>query len=112
LYWSDDNSLHVVCTVSKRYSGRAAPYSYGYAAEWREFLWQGQKSFLIFGCVDRDTAYAIPRAEVEKVLADLHRAPDRHWHILLDENESGGLDLILKNGPKVPLNKFESKLLE
>lgn len=112
LYWSEGKDLRAVCTVSKRYSGRAAPYWYGYSAEWQKFLSQGQESFLVFGCVDRGTAYAVPSAEIEKILAYLHRTPDRHWHVVLDENESGGLDLVLRNGPKISLNKFELKLPE
>jgi hypothetical protein len=35
---TDDNTFRAVCTVSKRYARRAAPYWYGYSAEWRNFL--------------------------------------------------------------------------
>jgi hypothetical protein len=77
LYWSDDKKLRAVCTVSKRYARRAAPYWYGYSPEWQKFLSGGQKSFLVFGCVDRDTAYAVPSADIEKLLDQLHKTPDR-----------------------------------
>jgi hypothetical protein len=112
LCWRDDNAFRAVCTVSKRYARRAAPYWYGYSAEWRQFLAEGQKSFLVFGCVDRSSAYAVPAAELEKIIDDLHRTPDRHWHVVLDENETGGLDLVPRSGPRIPLNKYELKLVE
>jgi len=112
LSWSNDKSVRAVCTVSKRHARRAAPYWYGYSPEWRNFLSEGQKSFLVLGCVDRNTAYAVPAAELEKIVDDLHRTPGRHWHIVLDENETGGLDLVPRIGPRIPLNKCELKLVE
>jgi hypothetical protein len=112
LCWSANRTLRAVCTVSKRYSRRAAPYWYGYSAEWRKFLSEAQKSFLVFGCVDSETAYAVPSGEIEKILADLHKTPERHWHIVLDENETGGLDLVPRNGARMPLNRFALKLSE
>ncbi len=110
LCWNESKDLRAVCTVSKRYSRRRAPYWYGYSPEWRNFLSQGANSFLVFGCVDRDSAYAMPAAEMEKFLDDLHRTLDRHWHIELDENASGGLDLVPQNGARISLNRFELKL--
>jgi hypothetical protein len=112
LCWTEDKAFRAVCTVSKRYARRAAPYWYGCSAEWRKFLSAGQKSFLVFGCVDRSSAYAVPAAELEKIIDDLHRTPDRHWHLVLDENETGGLDLVPRSSPRVPLNKYELKLVE
>jgi hypothetical protein len=47
--------------------------------------------------------------ELEKIVDDLHRTPDRHWHIVLDENDAGGLDLVPRSGPRIPVNKFELK---
>ncbi|CAN5310807.1 DUF262 domain-containing protein [soil metagenome] len=110
LYWSKDDNLHAVCTVSKRYAGRAAPYWYGYSVEWRTFLSQRQNSYLVFGCLDRDMAYTVPTSEMEKYLGDLYRTPEKHWHVVFSEDESGGLDLVLKNGAKISLGKFALKL--
>jgi hypothetical protein len=109
-FWNDEKNLRAVCVVSKRNAKRAAPYWYGYSSEGQKFLSQGASSFLIFGCVDRDSAYAMPATEIEKVLGDLHKTSQRHWHIELDENESGGLDLVRRDGSRIPLNKFELKL--
>jgi hypothetical protein len=85
-------------------------YWYGFSPEWHQFLSQARISFLVLGCVDRDVAYAVPGSEIERILGDIHRTGERHWHLLLGENESGSLDLILRNGARVALNKFEIRL--
>lgn len=112
LSWTDDNGVRAVCTISKRHDRRAAPYWYGYSPEWRHFLSGATNSFLVLGCVDRNTAYAVPAAELEKIIDHLHRTPARHWHIVLDENEAGSLDLVPRSGPRISVNKFELKLIE
>jgi hypothetical protein len=109
LYWSEDGTLRAACTASKRHVGSRPPYWYGYSPEWRTFLAAGQKSFLVFVCMDRVSGYAVPYEEMEKLLNDLHETPDRHWHIDLEENETAGLDLIQRTGSKISLNKFELK---
>jgi hypothetical protein len=112
LCWSQDHALRAVCAVSSRHPRRPRPYWYGYSPKRRDFLSKGQKSFLLLGCVDRDSAYAVPSVEIEKILNNLHETPGVHWHIELDLNASGALDLVPKSGPKIPLNKFELKLSE
>nr|WP_244553281.1 HNH endonuclease family protein [Bradyrhizobium erythrophlei] len=127
LSWTDDEGVRVVSTISKRYDRRAAPYWYGYSPEWRKFLSGAQRSFLVLGCVDRNTAYAIPAQEIEKIIDDLHMSPAkrdedstkhtveasaRHWHIVLDDNDDGGLDLVPRKGSRIPVKKFELKLTE
>jgi hypothetical protein len=108
LCWSDDETLRAVCALSKRHAGRAVPYWYGYSNEWREFLAKARTSFLVLGCLDRKRAYAIPVAEIEKILHGLERTADRHWHISLRENQFGGLDLTpRKGGVLISLDKFE-----
>ena len=109
LYSNEDGTLRAACTVSKRHVGSRPPYWYGYSPEWRKFLAQGQKSFLVFVCMDRLSGYAVPYKEMEKLLNDLHETPDRHWHIDLEENETAGLDLVQRTGSKISLNKFELK---
>jgi Protein of unknown function DUF262/Protein of unknown function (DUF1524) len=111
LCWTNDKVFRAVCTVSKRYS-KQRPYWYGYSAEWRKFLSEGQRSFLVFGCVDRDTAYSVPAAELEKIIDDLHRTPDKHWHVVLDENETGGLDLVCRSGLRLRLDRYELKMVK
>jgi hypothetical protein len=68
LYSSVDGKWRAACTISKRYAKGRPPYWYGYSEEWRGFLSQGEKSFLVLGCLDQDSAFAIPNDEIEKML--------------------------------------------
>ncbi len=106
-YTSKEGDLRAVCAVSKRYGPGRAPYWYGYTVPRRDFLLKGKKAFLVLGCMDRNRAYAVPASEMEKVLSGLHSTPDKHWHIALEENTSGALDMVLRSGAKVELKKFE-----
>jgi hypothetical protein len=106
LYNTQDGNVRAVCTISKRYGPGRAPYWYGYSVPWRDFLLQGNKSFFVLGCMDRNLAYAIPGSEMEKILSGLHRTSGKHWHIALEENETGDLDIVGRSGAKVELNKF------
>ena len=107
LYSTADGKFRVACTISKRYANNRAPYWYGYSAQWRDFLAQGEKSLLVLGSMDRETAYAIPAAEMESVLGQLHRTPNKHWHIVLGEGDAKDLEIVVPNGSKVPLKRFE-----
>jgi len=107
---SEDGAVRVVVAVSKRSTKRSDPYWYGFRPKWQEFLSQGTKSFLAFGCVDRDSAYVLPAQEFERILHTLHRTRDQHWHVSLDENENGGLDLVQANGTRLSLNRYELRL--
>ena len=63
----------------------------------------------MLGCMDRQTAYAIPFEEMENILERLHETQGRHWHIALAE-QAGGLELITKTGSRLGLNNFELPL--
>jgi uncharacterized protein DUF1524 len=110
LYSSEDGDLRAVVTVSKRHTARA-PYWYGYSPHWDTFLSGGKNSFLVLGCLDRNAAYAIPHKRIGEILGELRRTSERHWHIDLEDNEGGGLDLSLsKTATRMPLSPFELDL--
>ncbi|MBN9248946.1 MAG: hypothetical protein J0I81_16150, partial [Hyphomicrobium sp.] len=49
--------------------------------------------------------------ELKKYLENLYRTPEKHWHIYLEEDNSGNLALQLsKTSSKVSLAPFEIKL--
>jgi hypothetical protein len=103
LYRSPDDSLHVICTVSKRYAKNRPAYWYGYDPDWRKFLSEASQAFLILGCMDRNAAFVIPFKELEKLLPELYRTPpDKHWHINVHEDVSG-VHLLTKQGKKISL---------
>jgi hypothetical protein len=110
LYWSADHSLHVICTISKRYGKNRPAYWYGYGPDWRKFLSEANQAFLVLGCMDRNVAFVIPFKELEKLLPQLHRTPpDKHWHINVDEDTSG-VHLLTKQGKKISLANREMPL--
>jgi uncharacterized protein with ParB-like and HNH nuclease domain len=111
LYASEKGDVRAACPVSRRYPRATSPYYwYGYSMDWPAFLSQGSKSFLLLGCMDKDSAYAIPNKVVETLLEELYETPNRHWHIMLEENESGQLELSVPEKKAIPVGKYEIKL--
>jgi hypothetical protein len=109
LYATTDGNVRAVCTISKRYP-TGSPYWFGYSPQWDEFLSGGKTSFLVLGAMDRDSAYAIPHERLSSILRHLNRTGERHWHIMLEENEAGQIDLAVpKTGSKIGLIEFEIK---
>ena len=107
LYSSSDELIRAVCTISKRYTN-GPPYWYGYSPQWDQFLSGSQISFFVLGCMDRGSAFAVPHERIKKLLPYLNRTPDRHWHIFLEENDAGQVELALpKTGSKIGLGEFE-----
>ena len=111
---SEDGAFRAAFAVSSPNYGnkRLELYWYAYSEAARSFLSEGTHSFFVLGCTDRNVAYVLPRAELERILPDLHQTDGRHWHITVHENESGGLDLVTPRGPRFSLNKFEIGILE
>jgi hypothetical protein len=109
-FQSVDGRLRAVFSVSKRHESGRPPYWYGYSDQWREFLEEGQKAYFVLGCMDRESAYAIPFSKIDGLRGELYRTPDRHWHIVLDENSAKEPVLALPDGSKVGLKEFELKL--
>ncbi len=90
LYWSADQSLRVVCSISKRHERGA--YWYAYHPEWDKFLGEGNMGFYVLGCVGKDEAYAIPYSWIHSKLDTLYttvRGEKMYWHIHLDEDSQG-----------------------
>lgn len=111
LYWSAPHDVRVACSISKRYTGKNQnPYWYAYHPAWDEFLSQAGRSFFVLGCMDRDEAFAIPRADMANILPYLHTTTTKesssYWHIHVAERP-GGLELLVpKRGDTLPLSPF------
>lgn len=100
LYWDPSHSLRAVFTISKRYPDpNASAYWHAYHVPWDAFLGDGERSFLVLGCMDRDEAFAIPLPVMRSLLDALHTTerPDgtRYWHLYLDEAADDGIELRL-----------------
>jgi hypothetical protein len=116
LFWSPDKQLRVCCAVSKRYEskGEYQPYWYAYHPKWDDFLAEGQESFFVLSCMDRDEAFAIPFSWVQKNKKNLNmteRGERSYWHVPVTTVDHGGLAVNMsKIGTKAALEPFRFSL--
>ncbi len=102
LYWSPDHAVRMVCTISKRYENQGIiKYWYAYHPSWDEFLADGDKGYLVLGCVDLDKSFMIPLDTVREQLAKLNITSKKngtmYWHIKLSEPQEGDFFFQLPN---------------
>jgi len=106
LFWSADKSLRVCCAVSKRYEGGSQPgYWYAFHPNWDRFLAEGQDSYFVLSCMDRNEAYAVPYAVVDENKKNLNKTDrgDRsYWHVALTTLEGGSLAINLSRVGVLP----------
>lgn len=114
LFSSPDKKLRVCCAVSKRYDSDYQPYWYAYHPKWDEFLAEGDESYFIISCMDRDEAFAVPFSWLQANKDSLNRTDsgDRfYWHIAVTTLEDGGLAInSSKIGLKTPLAPYRFTL--
>ncbi|MEY9589777.1 hypothetical protein ABIA06_002068 [Bradyrhizobium yuanmingense] len=110
-YWNSDHTIRAVCTISKRYSNRTHPYWYAYHPRWQQFLNEGERSFVIFGCVDKQIAYVVPAKVMHECLDSLRTTEDKYWHVDLLDSRDGHLEMFLAKTKKtLPLGPYALKL--
>ena len=100
LYWSPDHGKRAAFTISKHYARKGGPhYWYAYHTQWNEFLKEGERGYLVLGCMDRDHAFAIPTDVFRPLMEDLNTTRNEdgtyYWHIQLTETPSGEVSLII-----------------
>jgi len=110
LFWSSDHAVRVVCTISKRYDRRGYPYWYAYHPQWDEFLSEGEKGYLILGCMDLRVAFVIPRSEILAILEYLNQTETErgtYWHLHIVEPAADQFELLVSKGrANLPLSKW------
>ena len=99
LYWDAGHTMRVACTISKRYTKRRGyPYWYAHHPAWEDFLAEGEKAFLVLGCMDLAVAFAVPWNALHPILDGLNttqKEDDFYWHIHLTEREPGELAILV-----------------
>ena len=67
--------------------------------KWDEFLGEGERGYLVLGCMDRDHAFAIPTDGFRPLIEDLNTTRNEdgtyYWHIQLTETPSGDVSLLV-----------------
>jgi hypothetical protein len=99
-YWSPDHTVRAICTISKRYANRGHPYWYAYHPRWQDFLGEGARSFVVFACMDKDAAYAVPAKIMHDCLSSLRTTEDKYWHVDLTDSKDGHLEMYLAKTKK------------
>ena len=99
LLWSVDHNIRLACTLSKRYDNKGDyKYWFAYHPQWHQFLSEGQKSFLVLGGMDLSLAFALPLAEIGKILPALNTTTrdngEMYWHIIIGERLQGRFTLL------------------
>jgi hypothetical protein len=100
LYWNSKQDIRGAFTVSKRYTRKSGPlYWYAYHPQWRDFLDEAERGFIVLGCMDRNEAFAIPATKFHPILALLNTTTSKegsfYWHLHLHEDDAGKLYLSL-----------------
>jgi hypothetical protein len=112
LYWTADHTVRVGCTVSKRYDSGvgSAPYWYAYHPRWDAFLGEAESAYLILGCMDLSSAFAIPLEAIRERLKELNLTPlsdgKSYWHLKIIEQESGYALHMPKTGNHMSLSSY------
>ena len=90
IFYSDsDDKLRIVVSTSKRYEGNTyQQYWYAYLEPMREYLSEGQDSYMVYGCVDKNEAYAIPYSKMEEFREHMNSTPAKenrkeYWHVFI-----------------------------
>jgi hypothetical protein len=106
LFETYEGKVRAICAISKRHEPPRSPYWYQYSPQWRDFLADAAASFFVLGCMDSEIAYAIPSAVMEKILDSLYLTPQRHWHVVLEQDNAGQMALVTRNDLQIPLKPF------
>lgn len=109
LYWNAKRDVRVACSMSKVYATKT-PYWYAFHPRWDEFLGEVERGFFVLGCMDRDTAFAIPHKILKPLLSQLHTTSTKpgglYWHIHLVDSQAG-LALHVPQGERLLLDPFK-----
>lgn len=114
LFEDKDADVRACVTVSKRYEQNTQPYWYAYHPKWDDFLADATQGLMVFGCIDRPEAFAIPREEMQQILPSLNQTVksdgSHYWHVKLAEEDDGLVLFASKTGERFPLHSYRVSL--
>nr|WP_304751403.1 hypothetical protein [Rhodoferax sp.] len=109
LYSSPDDSLRVVCLVSKAYAKGKADYWFGFHPHQRDTLAEANTGYAAFGCGSSVLTVLIPFEKFLPLLDGMNTTNKdgrQYWHVQIFE-EGGKLILLRKKGQaQVSLEEF------
>lgn len=114
LFEDRDADIKACITVSKRYDDKLQPYWYAFHPKWDDYLGDANAGYMVFGCVDRTEAFAIPLDAMRSFLPSLNQTvrPDgaMYWHVKLAETSNGMVMFASKTGERFDLSPYFIKL--
>jgi hypothetical protein len=113
-YWSADQNVRAICSVSTRYVD--GTYWYAYHPTWNDFLARGTSATYALGCGDEEVLFALPHMWIQERLHLLNTTttPEgkMYWHVKIGDINSAEPTLRLpKAGERVPIAEFKMNLL-
>lgn len=113
LFEDREAAVNACVTVSKRYDDKLQPYWYAFHPKWDDFLGAADEGYMVFGCVDRTEAFAIPIEVMRSFLPSLNQTirPDgAYWHVKLAENDGELVLFASKTGERFDLKPYRIEL--
>ena len=109
LFDSANSAVRAAITISKRYD-RGSPYWYAYHPAWDDFLSRASQGYFVLGCMDRETAYALPlefiREHVDSLSQSVRPDGTMYWHINLSIDRQNRVRLNLTGGNSIGIEEF------
>jgi hypothetical protein len=114
LYWNSEHTHRVACTISKLYNNQGlTKYWYAYHPQWHNFIREEGNGFLVLGCSDINTAFALPYDVINAHLEEMHTTEKRdgtgvYYHLKIVNNGDANYALQLpKSGGLLALGPWE-----
>ena len=110
---SDDYKIAI--PLSKKYERKDQTYWYAYSESMRNFLKSAKASFMVFGMLDKNFAFAVPYKLFEDYKNKMNTTPAKnnkseYWHVSFRE-ENNQINLILpKSGELISLEEFKFEI--
>ncbi|MBP7688474.1 MAG: hypothetical protein KA765_11220 [Thermoflexales bacterium] len=110
-YSTPDESLRLICLVSRQYGNASQPYFwFGFHKHQKAYLEEAKEGYAAFGCGSEDKLVLIPIKEFRKWLDLMHTTESEsrfYWHVKIFSEEKSGLAIYGKKGTsKVDLKQY------
>lgn len=110
LYADPSKGIRACITVSKRYPNESQPYWYAFHPKWDDYLSSVGQGFMVFGCVDRTDAFAVPIEKMREFLPSLNQTVradgSMYWHVKLAHGVAGMVMFASKTGERFDLEPY------
>lgn len=107
LYWTNDSTTRIACTISKPYP-KAGGYWYALHKKWLDFLTDGVTSFYVVGFVGLQHYCTVPLDIIKEITPYLHKTDNTsnpYWHIIVG-NDQNKFTLLVPGQASIDLSPY------